>query len=390
MAKVILIDEEKNRELLSKYLNNINNIEILFECQQFEQAQDYFKDAELVVFDVNSKNENEILAQVKLLKKVYPCLKFIAISYEINSQLVTKALNEGADDFLLKPILADILEESIKKINSTTKKARTICAFSTKGGVGKTSTLINLAYEIWNNTKEKVCILDFGNNNEDVIQFLNIKEKTDTNCVLVNLEKSNKEILLSMMNKYKNTDIYILEIQDNLMMNVKYSADEVLKIINSLKNIFDYIFVDTSAMINEENVALLSASDIILLFSQASLASLKQLQRSCELFDKIGYSDDKIKILINRYLEKQDMSINEIEQIINKKVFNVIPNNYLTIVDAINQGASVSELNPQSNIAKQYQKIAQDILKIDFLELENSNKIKYNHGIFNLLRRMGE
>ena len=43
MAKVILIDEEKNRELLSKYLNNINNIEILFECQQFEQAQDYFK-----------------------------------------------------------------------------------------------------------------------------------------------------------------------------------------------------------------------------------------------------------------------------------------------------------------------------------------------------------
>ena len=39
---------------------------------------------------------------------------------------------------------------------------------------------------------------------------------------------------------------------------------------------------------------------------------------------------------------------------------------------------------------KQYQKIAQDILKIDFLELENSNKIKYNHGIFNLLRRMGE
>ena len=106
------------------------------------------------------------------------------------------------------------------------------------------------------------------------------------------------------------------------------------------------------------------------------------------MFDKIGYSDDKIKLIINRFIENQEFTLDDIEQKLQKKVFMAIPNNYLTLIDAINLGQNVNETNPQSNIAKAYSKLAQNILDIDFESL--NIKVNYNHGIFNLLNKMGE
>ena len=48
----------------------------------------------------------------------------------------------------------------------------------------------------------------------------------------------------------------------------------------------------------------------------------------------------------------------------------------------------MGEVNPHSNIAKAYSRIADEILKIDFEVLKENSK--QSHGIFNLLQKMGE
>ena len=119
-----------------------------------------------------------------------------------------------------------------------------------------------------------------------------------------------------------------------------------------------------------------------------NLSSIRNCQKCCELFDKIGYDDDKIKLVVNRYIENQEITLNDIENSVGKPVFDVIPNNYLTLIDSINLGRCVGEVNQQSNIAKAYARLAQNILKLDFAS--SQTKTNYNHGIFNLLQRMGE
>ena len=118
-----------------------------------------------------------------------------------------------------------------------------------------------------------------------------------------------------------------------------------------------------------------------------NLASIRNLQKCNELFDNMGYKGDKIKLIVNRYIENSEISIKDLEKTVGKEVFNRVPNNYLTLIDAINLGKTVGEINPQSNIAKAYKNIAQEIINTDFLDIANKT---YNHGVFNLLRRMGE
>ncbi|MBQ4646160.1 MAG: AAA family ATPase [Candidatus Gastranaerophilales bacterium] len=387
--KAIIIDKnEQSREIVLNILKNIENTKETHSFENFPKDFDY-GEIDLVVFDIDSKNSKEILEKIQKLKSKYKNLNFIALSYEINSQLVNQTLSAGVLDFLLKPILSSILEASIKKINTNQeKKAKTICAFSNKGGIGKTSLITNLAWEIYKKTNEKICILDLSFNSEDASAFLNVKQKYNIDYILSNLSSLNKECFLSMLGKYKDSEIYVLEAQEEILPEAKFSAQIIAKIINSLKNMFDFIIIDTTSLINETNVAILNNSDLILLLANTNSTSIKNCQKCYELFDKIGYDSDKIKLVINRFIDSAEFNLEQIEKTLNKKIFDTIPNNYLTLIDAINQASNVEEVNPQSNIAKAYSRLAQNVLDIDFTNL--NSKANYNHGIFNLLKRMGE
>lgn len=395
MIKTIVADSNiQSRELLINHLKNIENIELSGYFDNIFSIDADFKSIDLIIFDINSKDSDRILEQVKVLKNKFSNLNFVAISYEISSALVVKTLKEGVREFLLKPIIQSILDAAVKKIedvknNINQNYSKTICIFSNKGGVGKTALAVNLAYEISKMETSKVCLLDLSFNTEDISTFLNITPKYKADYILNHIENCDEKMFLSMMNRYKDSNLYVLSLQENLKLNIKFTPNLVGKIISSLKNVFSKIIIDTSSSINETSVSILNNSDLVLVVGMMNLSSVKSCQKCFELFDNMGYNNDKIKLIINRYIQNTDLTLQDIEKTIGKEVFGKIPNNYLTLIDAINSGQTVFEANPQSNIAKAYKNIAQLVMNIDFESL-NADKIPYNHGIFNLIRRMGE
>ena len=396
MINVIISDKFQNsKDFLTSYAKKNKDIVIIGvfdDINSVLNSKQNLDEADLIIFDISSDNSDETLEIIKKLKDKYKNLNFIATSYEINSELVTKTLKEGAREFLLKPLIPNILESAIKKItdkknNIKPKNANTICVFSNKGGVGKTSIAVNVAYEIAQKTGEKVCLLDLSFNSEDIATFLNIEPKFSIDFILNNIETSDEKLLLSLMNKYEDTSLYIFSPQNDINLNLKYTPHSTNKIINSLKHIFSYIVIDTASIIDETSVSIINNSDLILLIGMLNLASIRNMQKCRELFDNMGYKNDKIKLIINRYIENSEISTKDIEKTVGKEIFQKIPNNYLTLIDAINIGKTVKEINPQSNIAKAYDNLAKEIINTDFLNIASK---QYNHGVFNLLRRMGE
>ena len=390
MIQAIVTDGNiQSKDFITNSLNALENVEVIGSFEKLPDNNELYSKTNLIVFDINSNNSFDVINKIKELKANFKNINFIASSFEINPKIVNEVLALGVIDFHLKPIIPTVLETSIKKMEQIEPKtAKTICLFSNKGGIGKTSILTNLAWEIYQKTNEKVCILDFSFNAQDASTYLNTKQNATIEEILSNIEELDENILLNQLGKYKDSKIYLLEAQEDLISQYKITTQQISKIINALKNIFDYILIDTSSAINENNAIIFDNSDLILLISSTNTTSIKNSQKCYELFDKIGYSSDKIKLIINRYLENQEISLKDIENSIGKEVFDTIPNNYLTLIDAINLGQAVGDINPQSNIAKAYARITDKILELDFAAL--NKKTNYNHGIFNLLRRMGE
>jgi len=134
-----------------------------------------------------------------------------------------------------------------------------------------------------------------------------------------------------------------------------------MKLFDILKDSFSYVVVDTDSTFDVKTVATLDSSDLIFLPTIVNLPALRNCQRILDLFDKLGYEKEKIQIVINRYMENDEIKVDDVERVLGKEVYWKVPNNYFTMVAAINKGVSAAEINPESNVALSFREFAMSV-----------------------------
>ena len=130
---------------------------------------------------------------------------------------------------------------------------------------------------------------------------------------------------------------------------------QISKLFNILKDTFSYIIVDAESSFDGKNIAALDQSDMIMLVTSANLPALRNTQRCLELFGKLGYDKEKTQIVINRYMENDEIKEADIEKSPSRKIYWKVPNNYFALMTAINKGVPVSSLKRNSNLATKLQ-----------------------------------
>lgn len=362
---VIIDSEETSRELIASYLETVDDINIIQQFKDILSAQDYIIENRppLVIVDITKKT-NISLDIISKLTTLVKNIKIIVLSYDTESDIVIKALRAGAREFLVKPLIEKDFVASVKKmkdlilgnINDTTK-CKVITTFSNKGGIGKTSIAVNLAMEIANITKEKVALVDLNMQMGDITTFLNLDPSFDTSYVINNLDRIDETFLLTTLEQYNKTSLYVLADPPDIEQAEIITSEDITTLINILRNVFSYIVIDTTSSFDAKTITALDNSDLILLISIINLPSIRNCQRCFGLFKKLGYSKDKIKLIINRYMDADDIKIEDVEEVLDHKVFFKIPNNYYTIINSINKGIPICDAAPNSNICKSFKQL---------------------------------
>ena len=248
------------------------------------------------------------------------------------------------------------MNEPVKK-----NKCKIISVFSNKGGIGKTSLATNLALELAKITKENIALIDLNFQMGDITTFLDLKPSFNISYMLENLDKINETFLLSTLERYKSTSLYVLADPPYFKQADNIQPRQITRLFDTLKETFSYIIVDAEASFDGKNIAALDNYDLIMLVTVANLPALRNTQRCLELFEKLGYDREKIKIVVNRYMENDEIKEVDIEKVLSKDIYWKIPNNYFAIMSAINKGIPVSDVNYTTNVSQSYKKLAQQI-----------------------------
>ena len=363
----VIIDPENNsREIILNYLAQVPDINITQEFNDVLTAMNFIIESRpnLIIVDITQKTQMALDIIVKISNQLKNS-KIIVLSYDMSPEIVIKALRAGAREFLTKPLIEAEFVQSVEKlkdlilgnINDTTK-CKVITTFSNKGGIGKTAIATNLAVEIANMTKERVALVDLNMQMGDVTTFLDLNPSFDTAYVINNLERIDEGFLLSTLEKYHNSSLYVLADPPDLEQAEVITSDNITTLINVLRNVFSYIIIDTTASFDGKTITALDNSDLVLLITIVNLPSVRNCQRCFDLFKRLGYAKDKIKIIVNRYMENDEIKAEDVEEVLGHPVYFKIPNNYFTIINAINKGLPVCEINPHSNIAKSFRELA--------------------------------
>lgn len=367
--KTIAISNNENTlKLINLLIEEYGKFEFLNGFTDFSQVYNSLSknDKVLIIVDISDYQEQGLNFVAKITSD-FPNCKIITISDKSDTNLIIRAMRVGAIDFVPLPIIKNQIFNAFEKVYNdftNTKQKKSKCKilsiYSSKGGVGKTSVATNLAVEIAKITKENVALIDLNFQLGDITTFLDLKPSFNISYMLQNLDKLNSEFLLSTMEKYKDTSLYILADSPKDLKNKNtISINSLTKFFDILRDTFSYVIVDTSGGFDPFALKAIELSDLAFLLLVVNLPSLRNCQRYLEMFDETN--DKKIKIIVNRYMENDEINSDEVEKILGKKLYWKIPNNYFTMMSANNKGVPVSTINPDSNVALNIKNLALNI-----------------------------
>ena len=363
ISTIIVSQNERLKELLCLYLNELDDFELLDDVSEKSKIISMISSLEKVVMFVDMSFDYEDLIEQSI--RDCPGCKIVVIKENPDVSFIVSVIRAGAKEILAYPVIKSEFLDIIDRIRTKFRekyqkqdKCKMITVFSNKGGIGKTSIASNLALELARITKENVALIDLNFQFGDITTFMDLQPSFDISYMFDNLNVLNKDFLLSTMEKYKDTSLYVLADAPYFRQSKPILAKQVTRFFELLKKNFSYIIVDTDSSFDAKTITTLDYSDMIFLVTIVNLPALRNCQRCLGLFDKLGYDDKKVQILINRYMENDEITLSDVETLLKKKVYWKIPNNYFALMASINKGVLLSELNPSSNVAQSYKELA--------------------------------
>lgn len=371
-AIYILDNNDNSREILKSYLEELDCEFEIKTFKDYEIGIEEIKKSEIapIIFvDIsdNQKQTSEILDTIKLFTQ-----KIIITSTDYSTNTIVKAMRMGAKEFLPKPIIKEDLKHSIMIFNrqeslEDESASKIITVYSNKGGIGKTTIATNLAVEFAKTTRDKVALIDLNLQLGDISTFLNLTPSFDVAYVIKNLIDKKEDTLIKAFEKFKNTSLYILSDPNYIEQSESITPQQIEDLFKALKKVFPYIIVDMSSNIDPNSLKILDKSDLILFTTIVNIPAIRNAQRCLNLFDSRRYPKGKVKVIINRYMENDEIKIEDIEIALGERIYWKIPNNYFSIMESINKGIPVGEVNSNSNIANSFRdfasKISDDIVE---------------------------
>ena len=359
---IIIFDKSKvSSELTEIYLKELEDV------KEIKVYSDYVKGFEecnlnapsIAIVDISDTNEFAYDILEKLSRASIPT---IVTSVNTSSTVLIKALRCGAREFLPKPILKHDLQTSIKKvfepILAEETESKVITIFSGKGGCGKTTIASNLALELAKQTNKKTALIDLNFCLGETASFLDTKSSFNLSKLLGNVDRMTPEFLSETLEKHKDTNLYILSESPTGDTLSSATFNKIAKLLNLLKECFSYIVIDTPCTADEKIFKTLQLADFVLYISAVNMNSIKNTKQCLTMLKDKGVTGEKIKIILNRYIENDELTTEEIEKELGCNIYKKIPNNYYTVMSAINKGIAVSEENINSNVAESFRELA--------------------------------
>ncbi|GKT09329.1 AAA family ATPase [Desulforhabdus sp. TSK] len=321
--------------------------------------------SELLIYQMGEDVESD-LKKVQSVLDSHMVKEVFLVSSNPDPEILVKALRAGVREFLKEPIQEAELLQAFDRLNrrkskaaSPTKNGKIIDVVGAKGGVGNTTLAVNLAANLaLQSPNQLVALMDMNLLFGEVPTFLDFKPSFDWGELARNISRLDATFLMSVTHRHAS-GVHVVPSPHHLNGNFEATPDVIKKLLQVMKNVFDYVVIDSGHLADELSLRILEISDEALLTAILSLPCLTNVKRLLRYLSDLGIaSQESIKIVINRYLSGSDISLKDAEKVVERQIFWTVPNDFKVTVAAINQGKTLFEIAPRSPVSRSVKDLA--------------------------------
>ena len=307
------------------------------------------------------------LAPIEFVTSHYPQMIIIMLCSQQTSEFLINAMRVGVREVLPSPASKDALEAAIIRaeaklgLRSTQRSGRVIAFLSCKGGSGATFLATNLGHQIGADGKKVLLIdlnLQFG---EALLTVHNRKATSDIAEVARNLARLDASFLKASTVAV-SANFEILDVPVDPAQSLQVKPEHLDAILNVAVNQYDFIILDVNRNLDDVTIKALDRAHNIFLVVQMLLPYLRNANRMMTVFRSLGYAQDKVELLVNRYWKNGDIGLDDLRASLGVTKMRVIPNGYKEVAKAINQGEPLVTVSKSSAVVKAISELAQSLL----------------------------
>lgn len=307
------------------------------------------------------------LAPIEFVTTHYPQMIVIMLCSHQTSEFLINAMRVGVREVLPSPVdkvaleAAVIRAESKLGLRSTQRSARVIAFIPCKGGSGSTFLATNLGYQIGAEGK-KVLLIDLNLQlGEAVLTVHDRKATSDIAEVARNLSRLDASFL-SASTVQVTSNYEILAAPEDPAQSLQIKPEHLDAILNVAVNQYDFIILDVSKNLDDLTIKALDRAHNIFLVVQTMLPYVRNAHRMMTVFRSLGYPQEKIELLINRFWKNGEIGLDDIRASLGVNKMRIIPNGYKEVAKAINQGVPLATVSKSSLVLKAISELAQSLL----------------------------
>ena len=308
-------------------------------------------------------------------------LAVIFISEDNSPDRLRRAMLAGAEEYLIKPLDADTLKESITAIAShrnlrtieavvdetevKTKEGLIVGVVSGKGGLGKTTIAVNLAALVAK-TGGRISTL-IGLESGDGAILLNLNPKLGlldlAGSALDDESVYSAEIFKQYGSAHRSGLTFYAWQGHATQASAGMSDDFFERIFQVFRASSDVTLIDFPLLTPDEAAPVLPLLDIIIVVSSSS--DLLALRSTKSFLDMVPEElSQRVRVVINRADPSDMISREDFEQMLEHRIAAVLPNEPNITAQAINMGSPFVFTQPQSDIATNLRQLGQTLFKL--------------------------
>jgi pilus assembly protein CpaE len=322
---------------------------------------------DLLIYEMGESPQKD-MAFIKSIIESGGSNEVFLVSESKDPDVLMQALRFGVKEFFVQPLNSEEVKQALERfrerrnptaVNLKKKSGKIISIFGSKGGVGTTTTAVNLAVSLLqNDDKNAVALLDMNTLFGEIPLFLEMSPKFHWGEITKNIERLDHTFLSNILTHH-NSGVQVLPSPAYLNGHIQPTPDIMSRLLGLMQQMFDYVIVDTGQSTNDTALKVLQISDTLLLVTILSLPCLANTNKLMKSFTNLGYvQPERIKVVLNRFMKKGDISLKDAENGIGTKLFWTIPNDFKTTMAAINNGKPLYQVAPRAAISKSFCEMA--------------------------------
>jgi len=229
--------------------------------------------------------------------------------------------------------------------------ARVILFYGATGGVGTTTIAINTAIALHKELGQRVCLIDANLQFGDHRVFLDLGLDRKSIVELTTAGAFDLEFIRQVLVKHESgIDLLLAPPSPETAELVTHEL--LPEVISQLTDEFDYIVLDVDKRLDEINLGIMDVANIIFVVMTADLPCLKNVRLVLETIGHLGYSEDKVRLMLNRSNAFTGINVKNAESALKRRIDYQLINEYRSAIGALNSGAPFMYTKADSVLGK--------------------------------------